>query len=95
MQIKSRIPALPNKSFFAMNRWFNKMYYAGLLYHPDELAEAIINTASGQPTFTPEECIELNKAVGLMFANHGDKVYQVGLQYFHKAIGIKPEYSQA
>lgn len=95
MQIKSRIPALPNKSFFAMNRWFNKMYHAGLLYHPDEPAEAIISTASGQPTFTSEECVELNKAVGLMFANHGDKVYQVGLQYFHKAMGIKPEHSEA
>ena len=70
------------------------MYLAGLLYHPDESAEAIINTASGQPTFTPEECVELNKAVGLMFANHGDKVYQVGLQYFQKAIGIKPEDSE-
>ncbi len=95
MQIKSRIPALPNKSFFAMNRWFNKMYHAGFLYHPDDAAEAIINTVSGQPTFTPEECVELNKAVDLMFANHGDKVYQVGLQYFHKAMGIKPEHSEA
>lgn len=95
MQIKSRIPALPSKSFFAMNRWFNKMYLAGLLYHPDEPAETIINIASGQPTFTPEESIELNKAVELMFANHGDKVYHVGLQYFHKAMGIKPEHSEA
>ena len=95
MQIKSRIPALPNKSFFAMNRWFNKMYHAGLLYHPDDAAEVIVNTVSGQPTFTPEECVELNRAVDLMFANHGDKVYQVGLQYFHKAMGIKPEHSEA
>lgn len=95
MHIKPRIPSLPNKSFFAMSRWFNKMYLAGLLYHPDEPAEAIINTASGQPTFTPEECIELNKAVKRMFDHHGDKVYGVGLQYFHKAMGIKPQYSEA
>lgn len=95
MQIESRIPALPNTSFFAMTRWFNKMYLAGLLYHPDEPAQAIINIASGQPSFTPEECVELNKAVGLMFASHGDRVYQVGLQYFHKAMGIKPKYSEA
>ncbi len=93
MQIKSRIPAQPDKSFFAMNRWFNKMYLAGLLYHPDEPAEAIINIASGQPTFTPEECGQLNKAVDFMFAHHGDKVYQVGLQYFHKAVGMVPDYS--
>ena len=94
MQIKPRIPALPNKSFFAMNRWFNKMYLSGLLYHPDESAEAIISNANGQPTFTPEECVELNKAVDLMFAIHGDRVYQVGLKYFQKAMGIKPEYSE-
>lgn len=94
MQIKPRIPTLPGTSFFAMNRWFNKMYLAGLLYHPDEPAEAIISISSGQPTFTPEECVELNKAVDLMFASHGDKVYQVGLQYFHKAMGIKPEHSE-
>lgn len=93
MQIKTRIPALPGKSFFAMNRWFNKMYLAGLLYHPDEPSEAIINITSGQPTFTPDECIELNKAVELMFTNHGDKVYHVGLQYFHKSMGMKPEHS--
>jgi hypothetical protein len=95
MQIKTRIPAVPGKSYFAMVRWFNKMYLAGLLYHPDEPAEAIINIASGQPTFTPEECTELNKAVELMFANHGDKVYEVGLKYFHKAMGIAPEYAEA
>lgn len=91
MQIKTRIPALPGKSFFAMNRWFNKMYLAGLLYHPDEPAVEITNITSGQPTFTPEECIELNKAVELMLANHGERVYQVGLQYFHKAMGMKLE----
>lgn len=95
MQTKSRIPVRPNKSFFAMNCWFKKMYLAGLLYHPDEPAEAIINISSGEPTFTPDECIELNKAVNQMFSNHGDKVYQVGLQYFQKAMGVNPEYSMA
>ena len=95
MQIKPRIPALPNKSFFAMNRWFYKMHLAGLLYHPDDPAETIINLANGQPTFTPEECLELNQAVDFMFDHHGDKVYDVGLHYFHKAMGIKPEYSEA
>lgn len=95
MQINPRIPAIPNTSFFAMNQWFNKMYLSGLLYHPDEPAETIISIASGQPTFTPEECVELNKAVDLMFANHGDRVYQVGLKYFQKAMEIKPKYSKA
>ena len=95
MQIKPRIPALPNKSFFAMNRWFYKMHLAGLLYHPDDPAETIINLANGQPAFTPEECVQLNQSVNLMFVHHGDKVYDVGLHYFHKAMGIKPDYSEA
>lgn len=95
MQTKPRIPDLPNKSFFAMNRWFNKIYLAGLLYHPDEPAETNINLARGKPTFTPEECIELNQAVNFMCNHHGDKVYDVGLHYFHNAMGIKPEYSEA
>nr|WP_319563460.1 hypothetical protein [uncultured Rhodoferax sp.] len=95
MQIKPRIPALPNKSFFAMHRWFNQMYLSGLLFHPDEPAESIVDIANGQPTFRPEECIQLNRAVKSMFDNHGDKVYSVGLQYFHKAMSIKPEYSEA
>ena len=95
MQTQPRLPALPNKSLFAMNRWFYKMHLAGLLYHPDDPAETIINLANSQPTFTPEECVELNHAVDLMFDHHGDKVYDVCLHCLHKAMGNKPEYSEA
>ena len=91
MQINPRIPTLPGKSFFAMNRWFKQMYLAGLLYHPDEPAESIINISSGQPTFTPDESIELNNAMRFMFDHHGDKVYQVGFRYFQKAMGLQSE----
>ncbi|MDO9235378.1 MAG: hypothetical protein Q7U28_04990 [Aquabacterium sp.] len=91
MQTKVRIPNLPNKSFFAMNKWFSQMYLAGFLYHPDDAAEDIVSMI-GEPIFTAEECIELNKAVGLMFEYHGDKLYDVGLKYMHKALEIKPDY---
>ncbi len=93
MTATSRIPTVPNKSFFAMNRWFNKMYRAGLLYHPDDAAETIFNIQTGKPTFTQEECLSLNAAVAHMFEMHGDNVYAVGLKYFHKAMGIEPDYS--
>lgn len=93
MKIASRIPEIPNSSYFAMNRWFYKMYLAGFLYHPDEPAENIIQIATGEPTFTSEECIELNKAVDLMFKHHGDAVYDCGIKYFHKALGITPDYT--
>lgn len=93
VQVKSRIPALPGKSLFAMNRRFNKMHPAGFPHHPDGPAEAIIDITSGQPAFIPEEYIETNRAVALMFPNHGDKVDQAGLQCFHKAMGIKSRIS--
>lgn len=91
MQINTRIPTLPNNSFFAMNRWFYKMYQADLLYHPDERAENIVNIESGQPTFTTEECSSLNAAIDLMFEKHGDRVYEIGLRYAYKSMGIKPQ----
>lgn len=93
MKITSRIPEVPNGSYFAMNRWFYKMYLAGLLYHPDDPAETIVQIATGEATFTPEECDELNEAVNVMFEHHGDAVYDCGLKYFHKALGITPDYT--
>jgi len=88
----TRIPEVPNRSCFAMNRWFNKMYHAGLLFNPDDRPEDIVNIETGNPTFTPEECAKLNQAVAVMFEDHGDMVYEVGLRYFHKALGITPIY---
>ena len=92
MKTKSRIPALSSNSIIGIHRWFHKMHNSGLLYHPDDPAESIVNISNGQPTFTPEECKNLNNSFRTMFENHGDKVYQVALHYFHKAMGIKPEY---
>jgi hypothetical protein len=63
MLSKSRIPAFPSRSTHDMNRWFHKLYLAGLLYHLDEPAESIISLASGQPTFTLAESIQLNNTV--------------------------------
>ncbi|MBX3585407.1 MAG: hypothetical protein KF796_02095 [Ramlibacter sp.] len=91
MQTAPRIPDLPNASAFAMNRWFYKMQKAGLLYHPDEPAENIVNVVTGRPTFTADECRKLDAAVEKMFEMHGDKVYDVCLRYFQKALGIRPQ----
>ncbi|CAM8624624.1 hypothetical protein RAE19_09505 [Rhodoferax sp. TBRC 17660] len=91
MQTTSRIPSLPNKSFFAMNRWFYKMQQAGLLYHPDERAEDIVDIETGAPTFDPVECELLDAMIDQMFEVHGDKVYDVCIKHVHKAMGIKPE----
>jgi len=89
MQTQARIPDLPNGSTFAMNGWFYKMHQADLLYHPDEPAETIVNISSGQPSFTPEECVQLNAAMDSMFEKHGDKVYDVAMVYFERAMGFR------
>ena len=93
MQTFERIPPLPNKSLFAMNRWFYKMNQAGLLFHPDDPAEDIVEIKTGQPTFTDEECIKVNQAINRMFECHGDKVYEVVLKYVHQAMGIDPVFA--
>lgn len=93
MKTTPRIPEVPNGSYFAMNRWFEKMYLAGLLYHPDEPAENIVEIATGKPTFDTDECIKLNRAVDVMFKHQGDAVYECGIKYFHKALGITPDYT--
>lgn len=87
MDTNSRIPDLPNDSFFAMNRWFYKLYRAKLLFNPDDSANLILDEA-GNTIFTDEECNLLNTAVERMFAVHGELVYDVGLKYFHKTFSI-------
>ena len=91
MKVISRIPELPNSSYFAMNRWFYKMYLEGLLFHVDDRAETIIDNETGEPAFTPEECIKLNEAIDVMFESHGDAVYECGIKYFYVATGVRPD----
>jgi hypothetical protein len=95
MQTTSRLPSFPNSSYFAMNRWFYKMYQADLLYNPDDSAEDIVSIKTGEPCFSPNECVELNKAVSFMFEQHGEMVYDVCLHYARKALDITPEYDPA
>lgn len=92
MKVLSRIPELPTNSYYSMNRWFYKMYLEGLLFHVDDPAETIVNNETGKPSFTAEECIKLNAAIGIMFEHHGDDVYECGIKYFYTAMGIKPNY---
>lgn len=91
MSQTSRIPALPNSSFFAMNHWFYKMYQSGLLYHPDESAENIVSLDSNESLFTKAECDVLDKAIDKMFKIHGGKVYDVCLHYSQMALCVKPD----
>lgn len=49
MQIKSRIPALPNKSLLVVSFWVSNMHIVGLLYQPNEPVEVILNIAGTLP----------------------------------------------
>ena len=95
MKVKSRLPEVPGKSSFALKRWFSKLYEAGLLFNPDDRPEEIVSIETGEQTFTPEECVILNKSLQILFEQHGDRVREVALNYFHKAMGIQVELSQA
>jgi arginyl-tRNA--protein-N-Asp/Glu arginylyltransferase len=91
MQTTARIPSLPSTSHFAMNKWFRQMHQAGLLYHPDERAENIVNIKSGAQMFDSVECDLLDTLMDQMFEVHGDMVYKVCLKHFKKVIAIRPK----
>lgn len=95
MNTKTRVPAVPDASRLALDRWFNKLYQNGLLFHPDDSPESIVCIATGEPTFTRQECAVLNAGLDVLFERHGDAVYEVALKYSYKAIGFKPDYAEA
>jgi len=95
MKPMSRVPAAPNKSRFALERWYQQLHANGLLFHPDDHPEDIVSLATGARVFTPEECATLNQSLDLLFETHGDLVYDVALKYFHKAMNIRPESAAA
>jgi hypothetical protein len=93
MQNSVRIPSLPGKSRFALERWFYKLNANGLLFNPDDRPENIICIKTGEPLFSANECALLNESLNRLFEQHGDTVYDVALKYFHRAIGLKPDYA--
>lgn len=95
MKNQLRVPQLPGKNLVAMDRWFDPLYVDGLLFNPDDRPEDIVVFDTGKPTFTESECQVLNASLDRFFEYHGDKVYDVALKYFNKAIGITLTYTSA
>ncbi|MDO9148923.1 MAG: hypothetical protein Q7U52_14915 [Hydrogenophaga sp.] len=95
MKNQLRVPDMPGKSSVAMDRWFAQLFADGLLFNPDDHPEDIVEIGTGEPTFTEKECQVLNASLDRLFKCHGDKVYDVALNYFHKAMGITPRYANA
>jgi hypothetical protein len=85
----NRIPAIPGKSRFALERWFKKLHLEGLLFHPDDQPEDIVSIATGEQVFAPLECQKLREGIRILFESHGDLVYEVALNYFQKSMEVK------
>jgi hypothetical protein len=93
MQNQVRVPELPGKSRFALERWFHRLSVSGLLFNPDDRPESIISNDTGEQLFSAAECRILNESLDRLFEHHGDTVREVALKYFYKATGIKPDYT--
>jgi hypothetical protein len=88
MQI-SRIPDFANKSREGMSMWFAEMSLRGLLFHPEDAPRDIITIATGEPSFTADECIKLERILDEMFALYGDGVCEAAYPIFMKCMGIR------
>ncbi|QCB47655.1 hypothetical protein [Hydrogenophaga sp. PAMC20947] len=95
MKDQRRIPEIPGKPSHALDRWFRQLYVAGLLFNPDDRPEDIVVIGTGESLFTERESLVLTESIDRLFECHGEKVYDVALKYFYKAVGITPDYSIA
>jgi len=85
----SRIPEFSDKSYDGMLIWFATMSERELLFHPDDVPEEVITTASGERLFSPAEALQLRKIIDTMFELHGDNVYEAAYPIFMKRMGIQ------
>lgn len=86
----SRIPTYDCSNPDGMLIWFAEMANRDLLFHPEESARNIIRHADGKPLFTVEECVEADKTLAAMFAEHGDDVIRACYPIFMRKAGFLP-----
>lgn len=94
----SRIPAFESNTAEGMQAWFAAMAERGLLFHPEDAPKNIIFIETGKPTFTAEECRELDGIMQQMFSVHGnaaiDACYPVFMHAAGLDIGLAPPETQ-
>ena len=78
----SRIPVRKSTSTRSMSLWFSKMAARDLLFHPDDDPADIIRVSDGEPLFATEEINKLRPLLDRMFAEHGDRVYDIAYPIF-------------
>ncbi|WP_287597531.1 hypothetical protein [Thermomonas sp.] len=85
----SRIPAHNGSNQDGVLIWFSEMSRRGLLFHPEEAPESIVEVVSGRPLFTDAECREVGNILDAMFAEHGSLVIELCYPIFMSACGQK------
>lgn len=85
----SRIPDFANKSREGMSIWFAEMSLRGLLFHPEDAPNSIHTIATGERTFTTEECTKLDGILFELFALFGDDVCDACYPIFMRAAGLR------
>lgn len=86
MNASSRVPALKDLSYLSISHWYESMAKADLLFHPDDAPEDIVKISNGAPTFSAEECVQLNGIISTLFDEHGSDVYDAAYPSFIKAL---------
>lgn len=87
MNTQSRIPKLNSPSFDGALVWFSEMQAKGLIFHPDDDPDEIVNICDWQKTFSESEVSELRFLINELFNALGDDVYEAAYPIFMNAIG--------
>lgn len=87
MKTQSRIPKLSSTNFDGALLWFSEMQTRGLIFHPDDDPDEIVNICDWQKKFSESEVFELRFLINELFNTLGDDVYEAAYPIFMKAIG--------
>lgn len=78
----SRIPNFAENTFDGMLLWFAEMSQRELLFHPDDSPDQIVNIRTGAPTFSSDECGEIESILSRMFDTFGNGVHEAAYPVF-------------
>ena len=86
--VANRIPECNSTDFSAMSCWFEALASKGLLFHPEDDPEDIIELDSGLPTFTPDEVLKVRNILSEFFEANGNQVVAACYPIFMTACGL-------
>jgi len=89
MQNQSRIPVLQELTFDHALMWFSELNQRGILFHPDDDPAQIVTITTGERTFSDVEICQARSAIGNLFLELGDAVYEAAYPVFQNALGLR------